>query len=394
MRWTDRLSRRTTSGRYIPEVDGLRFVSILLVVGFHVAAYLALKAGAAFSPAPAEDPLARFLSHGRFGVQLFFALSGFVLALPFAAARLSGGPPVSLRAYFLRRLTRLEPPYVAALLLAAAGALAANTASAAELLPHLAASLLYLHNVVYGEPSTVLGVAWSLEVEVQFYLLAPLLSAVFFAARRAWVRRAAMVAAIVATVALQHAMGPWETPWLGWHLQWFLVGFLVADVYLADAGTAGGSRPPARTWGWDAVAVAACGGIVASWDAPSVAASLALPAAVGALYLAAFRGRATGAVLGNRWLATIGGMCYSIYLLHYLVISAVGRVTLPYFRTEAFWPYLLAQLAVLSLAVLAVCGTFFVLVERPCMERDRPARLMARLRGRRAETTGVAVATD
>ena len=56
MRWTDRLSRRTTSGRYIPEVDGLRFVSILLVVGFHVAAYLALKAGAAFSPAPADDP--------------------------------------------------------------------------------------------------------------------------------------------------------------------------------------------------------------------------------------------------------------------------------------------------------------------------------------------------
>ena len=50
------------------------------------------------------------------GVELFFVISGFILGLPFAAHYLKGAAPVSLRKYYLRRLTRLEPPYIVALL--------------------------------------------------------------------------------------------------------------------------------------------------------------------------------------------------------------------------------------------------------------------------------------
>ena len=45
-----------------------------------------------------------------------------------------------------------------------------------ELLPHFFASLFYVHNIVYDAHSAVNGIAWSLEVEIQFYLLMPLLS--------------------------------------------------------------------------------------------------------------------------------------------------------------------------------------------------------------------------
>jgi peptidoglycan/LPS O-acetylase OafA/YrhL len=46
-------------------------------------------------------------------------------------------------------------------------------------LPHLAASVGYMHYLIFQAPSAINSVAWSLEIEVQFYILAPLLSMVF-----------------------------------------------------------------------------------------------------------------------------------------------------------------------------------------------------------------------
>ena len=43
---------------------------------------------------------------------LFFAISGFILALPFAEHYLSGAPRPTLGRYYVRRVTRIEPPYV------------------------------------------------------------------------------------------------------------------------------------------------------------------------------------------------------------------------------------------------------------------------------------------
>src|SRR5690242_3192979 len=107
-----RLSRETSSGRFIPEMDGLRFVAIAMVVLFHLNGYLTAKAS---SPEYASAAHSDLLSHaalvGFHGVELFFMISGFILGLPFAAHHLAGTLPVSLPKYYLRRLTRLEPPY-------------------------------------------------------------------------------------------------------------------------------------------------------------------------------------------------------------------------------------------------------------------------------------------
>jgi hypothetical protein len=47
-----RLGRRTSGGRYLPEVDGLRFVSIALVVLYHLRGYLLVNGGAAGGGVP------------------------------------------------------------------------------------------------------------------------------------------------------------------------------------------------------------------------------------------------------------------------------------------------------------------------------------------------------
>ena len=170
-----RASRDTTSGQFIPEIDGLRFIAIFSVILFHLNWFITSKTGRA----EGADLLTEFLSHGNIGVQLFFVISGFVIALPFARGHLLNGRRPNLRQYLFRRLTRLEPPYIVNLLFRFAVLPLATAGTYGELFPHLLASMGYLHNVIYGSMSTINFVAWSLEIELQFYLLAPLITSIF-----------------------------------------------------------------------------------------------------------------------------------------------------------------------------------------------------------------------
>ena len=113
-----RLARETSTGLFIPEVDGLRFVAILSVFVFHLNAYLQSHSLVRYKVDGLSPILCRLLSEGRFGVQLFFVISGLILSLPFAARHLQNKAPVSLKAYFLRRIARIEPPYIINMLLA------------------------------------------------------------------------------------------------------------------------------------------------------------------------------------------------------------------------------------------------------------------------------------
>ncbi|HYW39566.1 MAG TPA: acyltransferase family protein, partial [Terriglobales bacterium] len=91
-------------------MDGLRFAAIGMVILFHLNGYLTAKSPFYSAAPPHSDWLAQAAMVGFRGVELFFVISGFILGLPFAAHYLKGAAPVSLRKYYLRRLTRLEPP--------------------------------------------------------------------------------------------------------------------------------------------------------------------------------------------------------------------------------------------------------------------------------------------
>jgi peptidoglycan/LPS O-acetylase OafA/YrhL len=380
--------RVTTSGSFIPEIDGLRFVAIFAVVVFHLAAGLAIKAPAAYA-LPQSGLAAQLAWHGFRGVELFFVISGFILALPFASHFLEGRPRVALSQYFLRRVTRLEPPYLLAMMLLFVLHTVVRGRSAAELWPHLCASLVYLHNLVYGTESPINNISWSLEIEIQFYLLVPLLS-LLFAIRQKLVRRAVIVAiCVVSTVLGWLFIAPGDRAYLSIlrFTHFFLVGFLLADVYLMDwkrerSRVGGGIR---RSWAWDCVSIICWPLLFFFWSAGSKArdpmlVTLLAPWVVLALYCAAFRGRITNAFFTTGAVTVIGGMCYSIYLLHNPALALILDVTrflpaLPWYGAN-----LLLQTAIAGPLLLIPCGAYFLLIEKPCMRRDWPRRLWLRFR--------------
>jgi peptidoglycan/LPS O-acetylase OafA/YrhL len=98
-----KLSRVTSTGKYIPEIDALRFLAIMPVVLLHARNFLIVKSGDSYSLPPENDWIAQLTAHGHYGVQLFFVISGFVLALPFAAHYLQAAPAVKLKHYYLLR---------------------------------------------------------------------------------------------------------------------------------------------------------------------------------------------------------------------------------------------------------------------------------------------------
>ena len=363
-----RLARVTSGGAFVPEIDGLRFVAIGAVVLFHINGFLLAKSPATPSRDAISSAARAALAQGNFGVQLFFAISGFILAVPFAAHWLEGGPRVALPRYYLRRLTRLEPPYIVNMLLIFLLLILVNKESVHMLLPHLAASLVYLHGLIFHTGSAINYVAWSLELEVQFYLLVPALTGVF-AIRNTILRRGTIVVIGAVAVAMQ-ARG-WAPTWsILQVVQFFLVGFLLADIYLVDW-----QRQPQRDYMWDLISVLAWAALLLAriYDCN---ASL-LPLGVLVAYMGAFRGILCNRILRNRLLVTIGGMCYTIYLYQCFIISFLGRFTLRFMAGNPYWLYLLVQAAILSLFVVAFSSICFALFERPFMQRDWPRKFLS-----------------
>lgn len=346
-----------------------------MVVLFHLDGYIAVKSTFYhFHGHAGPDWSASVAALGFNGVELFFAISGFILALPFAAHYFNGSPAVGLKKYYLRRVTRLEPPYIFAVLGLFALGVGLQGKSFTSMGPHLLSSLFYLHNLIYGYGSLVIGVAWSLEVEVQFYLLVPIL-ALIFKVRNRWLRRSILCAFIISVLVAQQI-------WMGGSmrarisilafLQFFLTGFLLADIFQDEWKSA-----PGTSLYWDLIALV-------GWPALFfVLRSRSLwhwmfPAMILVLYAAAFRGWLCSRLFSLRWVTVIGGMCYSIYLIHHNIISAVAQFSIRFAEGLPYWAYLAIQMVIVGTAVLLVCGSYFVLIEKPCMRRDWPHRLRTR----------------
>ena len=371
------LSRKTTSGRFIREIDGLRFISIAMVIMTHLRYFLDKESQAPYAGTLRTNWLAEAANRGYYGVELFFVISGFILALPFAVYHLKRSRPVSLKQYFLRRVTRLEPPYILVItLFFVLRVLISDEGGVTELLPHYFASLFYLHNLIYMRHSDILSVAWSLEIEVQFYLLAPILALLFSIPKRA-LRRGVIGGIAVLSILLQGFFIPRTSPLyltLANYIQFFLMGFILADVYLVDW-----KEHPVFHWKWDFLPPVILSVILLGWI-PRPYWSLAFPFLILLFFYAAFRSVAVRSIIINPWITTIGGMCYTIYLIHAPLITYIGKGV----RRIGFNGHFSIDFLILSLGavpiVLALSFGFFALVERPCMEKDWPYRLYGKVR--------------
>jgi peptidoglycan/LPS O-acetylase OafA/YrhL len=310
-------------------------------------------------------------SGGR-GVELFFVISGMVLGLPFARHYIAGtARRPSLPAYFLRRVTRLEPPYILNLLIRFPLIPAAKGVSVSVALAHLAASMFYLHGVLYGQWPLVHPPSWSLEIEVQFYLLAPVLGFLLFA-RGPVIRRSAFTAIILAGSVIQMllpAIVPRAHLTIACYAQYFTLGLLLADLYVSVLPRLKVSLL------WDLAAAPAWFGIFfVSW-------TWALPPMILMAYIAAFKGLASNWFFRRSTVTIIGGMCYSIYLTHSLALQALFLAFRKIHGLHGFMPHAIAAIVLITPALLACGGLFFVLVERPCMDKKWPQKVWARFHG-------------
>jgi peptidoglycan/LPS O-acetylase OafA/YrhL len=375
------LRRITRDGRWIPEIDGLRFLAITSVVLFHLLGELLERSGHHLPIEPRYAWLFGMIRNGDRGVQLFFVISGVILAMPFARQYLVDAKEVSLKKYYLRRVTRLEPPYIVSVLLFT---MMIALYSRGQLMEgygwHALASLFYLHNLTYGGPSPVNPVTWSLEVEIQFYLLAPVVMQVFRLPGKMR-RRVVMATGIL-------GLGLAQLPFWGnqrfelsilYYLQYFLAGLLLADVFVLDL-------PEVRSsWIWDAAGIV---GLAFMFEMPHElpASHVLMPFALALICMAVMRSFALRRVAANSWVAVTGGMCYSIYLIHFALMAALFKISqhLIVGRLDFLGNYLL-QLVVVGGLILLASVQFYIWVERPCMDPDWPSKFWQRLTGRRGD---------
>jgi len=352
------LRRITSSNLYFPEIDGIRFLAILLVVLFHVYGYFRAKSGTYADSPDNYGLINQLLENGKRGVQLFFVLSGFILCLPFALHYLKKKEKPKLGRYYLRRVTRLEPPYIIAMVVMFAAHIAAGTYTLAFLFPSLLASLVYCHNIIFQHTPYVAVVAWSLEIEIQFYLLAPLLFKILkFPA--AW-RRGILVSGVLAFCLLQELYEPpFESIYS--YLQYFLGGILLADLYVSKD--------------WRSIMeskvilplLPLLLALICYLPVHGPGNKLLFLAAVVFCYYSILSNPRMKAVFSYKFIPIIGGMCYSVYLLHYFVISAAGRFTMEFRLTDNYLPNLLMQCVLLCLIVGLVSAVFYKWVEQPFM---------------------------
>lgn len=154
-----------TSGKRIPELDGIRGVAILLVLVFHF--------GASTLPRGVIRDVATL---GWSGVDLFFVLSGFLIT---GILLDTAGAPGYYRSFYARRMLRTFPLYFVYLavmffaILPAAKQFGFFVKGGFETLPYW----LYLSNWTSPFENSLGGPfshLWSLAVEEQFYLFWPL----------------------------------------------------------------------------------------------------------------------------------------------------------------------------------------------------------------------------
>jgi len=171
----------------IPAIEGLRGVAVLWVMLFH---YLVLRDGrlddAFVAFVKSWLPVEVFVRNGYLGVDLFFLITGFLLTLPWFRHADAGLAAPDWRRFYLRRARRILPAYYVQLALLFFVALpllhpSIWMESTLIVLQNLGAHFTFLHytNPVTSASLTVNGALWTLAIEMQYYLLVPLVAPLF-----------------------------------------------------------------------------------------------------------------------------------------------------------------------------------------------------------------------
>jgi peptidoglycan/LPS O-acetylase OafA/YrhL len=337
-------------------VDGLRGLAALMVLCSHVWQY-----GAPFNRGTVDTGVFdHVLILLGLGVVLFFALSGFLLYRRFAAAILGLAPTPSVREYARNRALRILPAYwvillAAGVVFAAAQARTAGGEAYLGRLVHdpltLVSDALLIQNYRPETMITGLGVAWTLAIELVFYVSLPLLALPLIRLARGRSFRSRLALALVPALSLLlvgaatktagflvPALGSgsgWDADWSSvyvrsfpYHADLFFLGMgaAVLSVLVESGRVSLGSRTSLAFLGLAAAAFAAAGTAKAFeliphklwYSTASVAFGLLLVHLIGG---GAGRRSIAVTVLESRPFLLAGLISYSLFLWHAPVLN-------------------------------------------------------------------------
>jgi len=379
-------SLRSAAGAHIDVLDGLRGIAILMVVWWHI--WLFSWLSPYFSLFGKKFSAIVLPGTGLMGVELFFFISGFVLFYPYARHLFEGAPLPTLTQFAYRRFIKIVPSYVIALF----GALLLvwhEFASVREAIWQVVAHLLFIHTFWITTWVGVNGVLWSLGIEVQFYLLFPLICWLF--RRHPLITYLSMVIvsmtyrlfAARCCVADYVIMGQ-----LPAYLDLFASGMLACWVYVAIRSRAGLQRV---RWLSTLVALGAGIGVYAMLSAlvthlyPAIgewSAEYAKWQAANRQNFGALLGVFTVAsclaypwwrgLIANRITVFFGIISYNLYLWHqavleYMLKHRIPAPWLPDLHADEYWKW---RYVGLGLAVTIGIATFITYaIERPLLKR-------------------------
>lgn len=366
----------------------MRGVAALLVLGFHgVLCFWLAQITFGWEADAYEHPVSEgFFGGGWVGVDFFFVLSGFLLSRPLLRGTAALPDWARYRVFAAKRLLRIAPPYYASFLFIYAVVGWTGHPIYAMSFESFVVHVLYLHNFFPEHQFAVSGVAWTLAVELQFYLLLPLLVLPF--RRFGPVASVGFLAAAFAFLLYAYDPADYErTRFLTFQFPAFLghFGFGIAAGQLHDAGRwPSFFRPDAAVVAAALLLIvipAAIIGYTDSFVAPDDPAFhlLVRPAAglaFAIIILAALQPRSTtGRILVLRPLLWAGEISYSLYLIH----LAVGGAFFVLGWRWAFQYGLVPFMLLMATASLLLAWGFYFVVERPSLAvKDRVAARLER----------------
>ncbi|MFM7060217.1 MAG: acyltransferase family protein [Actinomycetes bacterium] len=393
-----------------PCLDGVRALAAATVIAYHLCMSMLIIDRDAL-PVVVVRHIAAL---DRFGVAIFFMLSGFLLYRPYVLAQLRGRPIPRARDFWIRRAARILPGYWFALLGAIVLGVAVFTRPTFG--DYLTAVALLQNYRAYGVLSFGLVVGWTLVIEVAFYALLPGIAAITARVSRPGTRRAVLrgnigmlvmlavigvVTRYVAIFVIGVSSAPTRTwfpisnlnMWVPAYLDMFALGMLLALV-CAWHETAGGlpraaaafARRPWAAWTVVGIMIVALG----RSGMPRVPGVLSIGPSTLFIrdevsIIAAFAFVLPGALPGPRpggirrllaWkpIALLGTIAFGVYLWQLPIIDVVDRWRPDVAVLDSAWPFAMVAVG-LSLLIAYVS---YVVIEFPARE------LGMRLTGRRA----------
>ena len=366
--------------RRLDVLDGLRGIAVLLVLWYHVWEI-------SWLPAPLAS-LQFIPETGFVGVHLFFFLSGFVITYPFVRARASGRPDPSWGHFAWRRFVKIVPSYLLSIAVAFAIGYAATQSTGAPTWKEVLTHLLFVHTWWQQTSGAINGVLWTLAVEVQFYLVFPIVWWCF--ARRPFATALAMIAIALAWRNWAHACCyltgfPLMVENLPGYLDVFAFGMLTAWLYMRFGERARASRlrvaAPLIAAAGVAFLVALLHNLYAfraedQWsmvwqvDKRTLLALSFAVVALGALLSA----RPVQLVLANAPLKFLALISYNLYLYHQLIARELFTWHVPPFAgAPQYDPHWQVQYTIVAFALsIAAAALVTYLIERPLLRLPQP----------------------